>query len=58
MADHNLSRTAPFYTIPPRQILSIEHPAIIKNVDKAIDTLQGSAGIIKVRLSRILSHLL
>ncbi|KAL2788276.1 RNA polymerase III transcription factor IIIC subunit-domain-containing protein [Aspergillus keveii] len=47
MADHNLSRTAPFYTIPPRQILSIEHPAIIKNVDKAIDTLQGSAGIIK-----------
>ncbi|KAL2841343.1 RNA polymerase III transcription factor IIIC subunit-domain-containing protein [Aspergillus pseudodeflectus] len=46
MADP-LSRTAPFYTIPSRQILSIEHPAIIKNVDKAIDTLQGSAGIIK-----------
>ncbi|KAL2811001.1 RNA polymerase III transcription factor IIIC subunit-domain-containing protein [Aspergillus granulosus] len=47
MADPHPSRTAPFYNIPSRQILCIEHPAIIKNVDKAIDTLQGSAGIIK-----------
>ncbi|KAL2842395.1 RNA polymerase III transcription factor IIIC subunit-domain-containing protein [Aspergillus pseudoustus] len=47
MADSQSSRTAPFYTIPSRPILCIEHPAIIKNVDKAIDTLQGSAGIAK-----------
>ncbi|KAL4926126.1 transcription factor TFIIIC subunit TFC1 [Aspergillus undulatus] len=43
--DH--SRTAPFYDIPNRPMVCIEHPAIIKNVDKAIDMLQGSAGIIK-----------
>ncbi|KAL4867066.1 hypothetical protein BDV12DRAFT_210079 [Aspergillus spectabilis] len=47
MADNNSSRTAPFYNIPSRQIVSIEHPAIIKNVDNAIETLQGSAGIAK-----------
>ncbi|KAL4915642.1 RNA polymerase III transcription factor IIIC subunit-domain-containing protein [Aspergillus aurantiobrunneus] len=43
----NHSRTAPFYEIPSRHIVCIEHPAIIKNVDKAIDTLQGNTGIIK-----------
>ncbi|KAL5340579.1 RNA polymerase III transcription factor IIIC subunit-domain-containing protein [Aspergillus crustosus] len=48
MAERNPSRTAPFYDIPSRRIVSIEHPAIIKNVDKAIATLQGSAGITKV----------
>ncbi|KAL3457313.1 RNA polymerase III transcription factor IIIC subunit-domain-containing protein [Aspergillus heterothallicus] len=47
MAESQSSRTAPFYTIPSRQIRCIEHPAIIKNVDKAIDTLQGNAGIAK-----------
>ncbi|KAL4955407.1 RNA polymerase III transcription factor IIIC subunit-domain-containing protein [Aspergillus filifer] len=46
MAENN-SRTAPFYDIPNRPMVCIEHPAIIKNVDKAIETLQGSAGIIK-----------
>jgi general transcription factor 3C polypeptide 5 (transcription factor C subunit 1) len=48
MTENTSSRTAPFYNIPSRQIVSIEHPAIIKNVDKAIETLQGSAGIVKV----------
>lgn len=47
-------RTAPFYSIPPRRITSIEHPAIIHNVDKAIDTLQGNTGI--SRVSRPLSE--
>ncbi|KAL4938973.1 hypothetical protein BDV06DRAFT_231342 [Aspergillus oleicola] len=46
MAETN-SRTAPFYDIPNHPMVCIEHPAIIKNVDKAIDTLQGHAGIIK-----------
>ncbi|KAL2000143.1 hypothetical protein VTN02DRAFT_3492 [Thermoascus thermophilus] len=41
-------RTAPFYPIPPRQIVSVEHPAVIKNVDKAIDTLQGNSGISRI----------
>lgn len=41
-------RTAPFYPVPPRRVISIEHPAIIHNVDKAIDTLQGNTGISRV----------
>ncbi|KAL2863258.1 transcription factor TFIIIC subunit TFC1 [Aspergillus lucknowensis] len=45
MAEHHPSRTAPFYDIPPRSIVCIEHPAIVQNVDKAIETLQGSMGI-------------
>ncbi|PLB42254.1 transcription factor TFIIIC subunit TFC1 [Aspergillus candidus] len=41
-------RTAPFYHIPQRSIISIEHPAIVQNIDKAIDTLQGNGGIRRV----------
>ncbi|CAG7917843.1 unnamed protein product [Penicillium olsonii] len=37
--------TAPFYAVPSRQLVSVEHPAIVRNVDKAIETLQGDAGI-------------
>jgi general transcription factor 3C polypeptide 5 (transcription factor C subunit 1) len=48
MMDHQGTRTAPYYSIPPRHIVSVEHPAIIKDVDKAIETLQGNAGISKV----------
>jgi general transcription factor 3C polypeptide 5 (transcription factor C subunit 1) len=48
MMDHQGTRTAPYYSIPARHIVSVEHPAIIKNVDKAIETLQGNAGISKV----------
>ncbi|KAL4904468.1 hypothetical protein BDW74DRAFT_179045 [Aspergillus multicolor] len=45
MAENNHSRTAPFYQLPNRSLVCVEHPAIIRNVDKAIDTLQGSTGI-------------
>ncbi|KAL1850289.1 tau 95 subunit of transcription factor TFIIIC [Paecilomyces lecythidis] len=49
MADgHRRERTAPWYTIPSRRIVSVEHPGIVKNVDKAIDTLNGSSGISKI----------
>lgn len=47
MAEH-APRTAPFYAIPNRRIVSVEHPAIIQNVDKAIETLQGNQGIYQV----------
>ncbi|GES58125.1 RNA polymerase III transcription factor subunit [Aspergillus terreus] len=47
MAEH-APRTAPFYTIPNRRIVSVEHPAIIQNVDKAIETLQGNQGIYQI----------
>ncbi|KAJ6107214.1 RNA polymerase III transcription factor subunit [Penicillium sp. IBT 18751x] len=39
------SRTAPFYPVPPRRLVSVEHPAVIQNLDRAVDTLQGNAGI-------------
>ena len=42
------TRTAPFYQIPSNQVVSVEHPAIIQNADKAVDTLQGNSGISKV----------
>ncbi|GAD92040.1 RNA polymerase III transcription factor subunit, putative [Paecilomyces variotii No. 5] len=49
MADgQRRGRTAPWYTIPSRRIVSVEHPGIVKNVDKAIDTLNGSSGISKI----------
>ncbi|KAJ5512133.1 Transcription factor IIIC subunit 5 [Penicillium fimorum] len=45
MDDQRGSRTAPFYAVPSRRLVSVEHPAVIRNVDKAIETLQGDAGI-------------
>ncbi|RHZ49520.1 hypothetical protein CDV55_100126, partial [Aspergillus turcosus] len=48
MMDQQGTRTAPYYSIPARHIVSVEHPAIIKNVDKAIETLQGNTGISKI----------
>jgi general transcription factor 3C polypeptide 5 (transcription factor C subunit 1) len=30
--------TAPTYTIPPRRLGALEHPLIIKNLDKGIKT--------------------
>ncbi|CAZ80918.1 unnamed protein product [Tuber melanosporum] len=45
---HSRSACAPWHTIPPRKIISIEHPAIIKNVDKAIETLGGAKALKKL----------
>ncbi|KAJ5442973.1 Transcription factor IIIC subunit 5 [Penicillium cf. griseofulvum] len=45
MDDQRGSRTAPFYAVPSRRLVSVEHPAMIRNVDKAIETLQGNSGI-------------
>ncbi len=37
--DHdNEHGTAPTYTIPPRRLAALEHPLIIKNLDKGIKT--------------------
>ena len=41
-------RYAPWFQIPERRIVAVEHPGIVKNVDRAIKTLQGDAGISKV----------
>ncbi|KAJ5626616.1 hypothetical protein N7528_004043 [Penicillium herquei] len=39
------ARTAPTYHLPSRRLVSVEHPAVIRNLDKAVDTLGGNAGI-------------
>ena len=38
-------RAAPWYSIPPGELVSVEHPCIVRNVDKAVETLQGPQGI-------------
>ncbi|KAJ5089063.1 hypothetical protein N7532_007747 [Penicillium argentinense] len=45
---HRDSLTAPFFTVPPRRLVSVEHPAVVRNPDKAVETLQGNAGIEKI----------
>ncbi|KAJ5262765.1 hypothetical protein N7524_008070 [Penicillium chrysogenum] len=45
MDDKRGPRTAPFYAVPSRRLVSVEHPAVVRNVDKAIETLQGDPGI-------------
>ncbi|KAJ5907170.1 uncharacterized protein N7473_004086 [Penicillium subrubescens] len=48
METHRESRTASFYRIPPLHMVSVEHPAVIRNLDKAVATLQGNTGIEKM----------
>ncbi|KAJ6034354.1 uncharacterized protein N7446_009103 [Penicillium canescens] len=45
MDDQQELRTAPTYPVPSRLLVSVEHPAVVRNVDKAIETLQGDTGI-------------
>lgn len=56
MEFHRESRTAPFYSVPPRRLVSVEHPAVIRNIEKAVDTLQGNAGIKKVSFETVFEH--
>jgi hypothetical protein len=46
--NQNEPQYAPWYRLPTRHIVAVEHPGIVKNVDRAIKTLQGDAGISKV----------
>ncbi|RMZ92446.1 hypothetical protein DV736_g314, partial [Chaetothyriales sp. CBS 134916] len=39
------SEAAPAYSIPPRQVVTVEHPCIIRNIDRAIDMLGGPASV-------------
>lgn len=47
-AGHGDGRTAPWYRIPPRRIVAVEHPGVIQNIDRGLQTLKGSDGIAKV----------
>jgi len=49
-AMHNLSppNSAPWYLVPSRPIVSVEHPFIVKDVAKAVESLGGSKAVGKV----------
>lgn len=42
------SRAAPSYAVPSHQIISVEHPCIVNDVSKALQTLGGSSNVSKV----------
>lgn len=39
------SESAPWYKIPNVQVVSVEHPCVVRNVDKAVQTLGGDQAI-------------
>ena len=39
---------APFYNVPCCAVTSVEHPFVIKNVTKAVESLGGPDGVVKV----------
>ena len=39
---------APWYRIPDKTAVSVEHPCVVKNVDKAISMLGGSPAIAQI----------
>ena len=41
---------APWYSVPDKTIVGVEHPYIIRNVDKAIASLGGESKLSKVGL--------
>lgn len=41
-------RTAPWYEIPSHELVSVEHPCIVNDIEKGIETLQGAPGISEV----------
>lgn len=43
--DRARDRTAPWYSIPAREIVTVEHPCVVQNIDKGIQTLDGNGGI-------------
>ena len=46
------SRAAPWYGIPSHSLLSVEHPFVVKDVDKAVDMVNGGDQISKVSTLR------
>lgn len=39
--ERSSARFAPWYSVPSEAVVSVEHPGIIKNVEKGIQTLGG-----------------
>jgi len=47
-ATHNRVETPPWFYVPSQPIISVEHPCIVKNVDKGIKSLGGEVKLSKV----------
>jgi hypothetical protein len=45
------ARSAPWYGVPSNTLVSIEHPCVVKDPDKAIETLGGTTEISKASYS-------
>ncbi len=39
---------APFFTIPEREVFALEHPMVIRNLDKAIQTFGRNRPFLRV----------
>lgn len=46
--------SAPKYLVPDQRIVSVEHPGIVENIDKAVESLGGEAELSRVRSFSIL----
>ncbi len=44
------SRFAPWYEMPDQLVVNVEHPYIIKNIGRGIESLGGEAKVQKVRI--------
>lgn len=44
-------RFAPWYKVPDQLVVNVEHPYIIKNIDRGIASLGGEAKMEKVEIS-------
>ena len=54
-SSHERSSNAPWYRVPKQSIVSVEHPFIIKDIDKGLATL-GNPGKVE-EVSRIHSNM-
>lgn len=48
MEDTSVRRVAPWYDVPRKDVVSIEHPCLIRNVDNGIKSLGGPLALNKV----------
>lgn len=47
------SRAAPWYGIPSHSLVSVEHPFVVKDVDKAVAMVNAGDQVSKVSMSKI-----
>ena len=47
-SDHGNHKCAPWIDVPATEIVSIEHPGVVKNIGKATESLGGPGNLEKV----------